>query len=116
MIGIGDGDQCRQVQYCIAILHGGVSNMSIAHVICEHIYLLMSVFGAVVYPDPRAETIVEYEAAHIVAGGNERLNEMGTDEPIRSSDQNSPNVLTSLLPAAVPCARVQKCSRRAGRC
>ncbi|MNY39417.1 hypothetical protein D3C86_1741000 [compost metagenome] len=88
MIGIGDGNQCGQMQDNVAALQGLLDTRRITHIPREDIQRLLNLGGKTVQPPPRIEGVVLNERTDFIPFLDESLNKMRANKAIRASNQD----------------------------
>jgi hypothetical protein len=95
MVGVGDGDQRRQVQHRLAALHGRVHAVRIADVAGEDLEPAGHVGCAAVEPAPGVERVVEDEGAHLLPGADQGLGQVRADEAVGAGDEDAAHAAIS---------------------
>src|SRR3546814_652874 len=80
--------QRGQGQHGVAIAGGRTHAMRVANVPREDVELAFDVRRALVEPAPRRVRVVQHERPNVVPGAHQRFDEVGTDETVRTRDEN----------------------------
>ena len=88
VVRIRYGDQGREVQYRVAVLHGGAHAIGVAHIAREHLELALYVCCAAVEPTPGVEGVVHDKGADFVALPNKGFCQVRADEAVGAGDED----------------------------
>ena len=78
----------REVQYRVAVLHGGAHAIGVAHIAREHLELALYVCCAAVEPTPGVEGVVHDKGADFVALPNKGFCQVRADEAVGAGDED----------------------------
>ena len=81
MVRIGNGDQRREMQDGVAVLHRGPHAVRVPDVARKHLEMAFHLRRAMVQPAPRIERVVEHEGADRLAGPNEGFGQLDPMKP-----------------------------------
>jgi hypothetical protein len=87
MVGVGNTDECGQVEDRLASLHSFFDSVRVANIARKYFELALNIGCALIEPTPGVEGVVKNKGAHFMTGPDESFSEVRTDETIGTSDQ-----------------------------